>query len=134
MERASKFIGKLKLSAQLPPEELAIAAWPVAVGKRIAFHSTARCLVRDRLVVEVDDGIWKQQLFQLRLQILENLVEIIGPDLVRDVEFRVATQRRPAAVAPSLGPIGMEATDDADSIRDPVLRQIYKEKRKKATA
>jgi len=132
MERASKFIRNLKLSAQLPPAELAIAAWPVAVGKRIAFHSTARCLVRDRLVVEVDDGIWKNQLFQLRLQILENLVEILGPDLVRDVEFRVATQRRPAAVAPALRPA--ESTDDADSIRDPVLRQIYKEKRKRASA
>lgn len=131
MERASTFIGKLKLSAQLPPEELAIAAWPVAVGKRIAFHSTARCLVRDKLVVEVDDGVWKKQLFQLRLQILENLVEIIGPDLVRDVEFRVAMQRRPAAVAPSLK---AESTDDADSIRDPVLRQIYKERRKKASS
>jgi hypothetical protein len=90
MERASKFIGSLKLSAKLPPEELAIAAWPVAVGKRIAFHSTARCLVRDKLVVEVDDGVWKT-----------------------DVAL---------------------STDDADSIRDPVLRQIYKEKRKKASA
>ena len=131
MERASKFIGSLKLSSKLPPEELAIAAWPVAVGKRIAFHSTARCLVRDKLVVEVDDGVWKYQLFQLRLQILENLIEILGPDLVRDVEFRIATERRPPAVAVSLG---TTSTDDADSIRDPVLRQIYKEKRKKASA
>lgn len=134
MERASKFIGKLKLSAQLPPEELAIAAWPVAVGKRIAFHSTARCLVRDRLVVEVDDGVWKRQLFQLRLQILENLIEIVGPDLVRDVEFRVATQRRPAAVASALRPETLVSADEADAIRDPVLRQIYKERRKKASA
>jgi len=131
MERASKFIGSLKLSSKLPPEELAIAAWPVAVGKRIAFHATARCLVRDKLVVEVDDGVWKYQLFQLRLQILENLIEILGPDLVRDVEFRIATERRPPAVAVSLG---TTSTDDADSIRDPVLRQIYKEKRKKASA
>jgi len=131
MERASKFIGSLKLSSKLPPEELAIAAWPVAVGKRIAFHSIARCLVRDKLVVEVDDGVWKYQLFQLRLQILENLMEILGPDLVRDVEFRIATERRPPAVAVSLG---RTSTDDADSIRDPVLRQIYKEKRKKASA
>ncbi len=127
-------MGKLKLSAQLPAEELAIAAWPVAVGKRIAFHSTARCLVRDRLVVEVDDGVWKSQLFQLRLQILENLVEIIGPDLVRDVEFRIAPPRRPAGAAAVLKSDRTESTDDADSIRDPVLRQIYKEQRKKASA
>jgi len=134
MERASKFMGKLKLSAQLQPEELAIAAWPVAVGKRIAFHSAARCLVRDKLVVEVDDGIWKRQLFQLRLQILENLVEIIGPDLVRDVEFRIAPPRRPAAAAVALKSDMTQPTDEADSIRDPVLRQIYKEQRKKASA
>ena len=134
MERASKFIGSMKLSAKLLPEELAIAAWPVAVGKRIAFRSTARCLVRDKLVVEVDDGVWKRQLFQLRFQILENLVEILGPDLVREVEFRVATERRPAAVAASLRTDPALSTDDADSIRDPVLRQIYKEKRKKASA
>jgi hypothetical protein len=132
MERASKFIGKLKLCAQLPPEELAIAAWPVAVGKRIAFHSTARCLVRDRLVVEVDDGVWKKQLFQLRLHILENLGELLGPDLVRDVEFRIATERRPAVSAASLRP--ESTTDEADGIRDPVMRQIYKESRKKASA
>ncbi|HME07361.1 MAG TPA: DUF721 domain-containing protein [Bryobacteraceae bacterium] len=134
MERASKFMGKLKLSAQLPAEELAIAAWPVAVGKRIAFHSTARCLVRDRLVVEVDDGVWKSQLFQLRLQILENLAEIIGPELVRDVEFRIAPPRRPAGATAVLKSERTESADEADSIRDPVLRQIYKEQRKKASA
>jgi hypothetical protein len=133
MERASKFIAKLRLSAQLPAEELAIAAWGVAVGKRIAFHSTARCLVRDRLVVEVDDGVWKKQLFQLRLQIIENLAEILGPDLVCDVEFRIATERRPALSAASLRGETTLA-DEADAIRDPVMRQIYKEARKKASA
>src|SRR6266853_296344 len=56
MERAGKSLAKLKLSGRIADEDLARAAWPAAVGKRLATHATATALVRGRLVVEVEDG------------------------------------------------------------------------------
>ncbi|HEY1185272.1 MAG TPA: DciA family protein, partial [Bryobacteraceae bacterium] len=50
--------------------DLACAAWPQAVGKRIAAHTRAAKLVRRRLVVEVEDQIWQRQLFVLGYHIV----------------------------------------------------------------
>ena len=62
MERASKLIRGLRLSGEvITPEQLAFAAWPEAVGKKIASHTRAAKLVRNRLVVEVEDAIWQQE-------------------------------------------------------------------------
>ena len=50
MERASKFIRGLGLPGDtLTADELACAAWPVAVGKRVATHTRAAKLVRKKL-------------------------------------------------------------------------------------
>ena len=133
MERAANSLLKLKLSAKMSAEELARAAWPAAVGKRIAARASVTGLVRDKLVVEVEDAVWQKQLFHLRYQILSKVAEIIGDEIVRDIEFRIATPRRPPQPAASLGPPAHE-NDEADGIRDPVLRILYKEARKKASA
>ena len=131
MERAAKSLAKLKLGGAISSEGLACAAWPVAVGERIARHAVAKSLVRERLVVEVDDAVWQKQLFHLRHPILEKLRETLG-DLVNDVEFRIAIPRRPPQPAPSLNP--SKPLDEADAIGDPVLRILYKQARKKASA
>src|SRR5215471_2594813 len=68
MERASSLVRKLSAS-MITSEELALAAWPDAVGKRIAAHTRAAKLVRTRLVVEVEDAVWQRQLFSLSRQI-----------------------------------------------------------------
>ena len=95
MERASKLIRALKLPCDtLTSEELACAAWPQAVGKKIAYKTRATGLVRDRLVVEVEDQIWQRQLFALSHQILRNLRKSLGPGLIDDIEFRVVPSRR----------------------------------------
>ena len=66
MERLSKLIRGLRLPGDMITEsDLACAAWPQAVGKRIAAHTRAAKLVRRRLVVEVEDQIWQRQLFVL---------------------------------------------------------------------
>src|ERR1035441_5484390 len=66
MERASKLIRGLKLSGDvITSEQLCCAAWPEAVGKKIAGHTRPAKLVRTRLVVEVEDHIWQRQLFAL---------------------------------------------------------------------
>jgi hypothetical protein len=133
MERAGKTLGKLRLSDKISSEDLSRAAWPVAVGKRLANRALAVGLVRDRLIVEVDDAIWQKQLFHLEGQILKRLREVIGDDLVRQIEFRIAIARRPPAMAMQSAP-APASTDEADQIEDFVLRAVYKNARKKATA
>ena len=79
MERASKLIRGLRLSGEMiTPEQLACAAWPEAVGKKIAAHTRPAKLVRTRLVVEVEDHIWQRQLFALTPHILSNLEKTLG--------------------------------------------------------
>ena len=95
MERASKLIRGLRLPGDvISPEELACAAWPQAVGKRIAAHTRAARMVRARLIVEVEDKVWQRQLFTLSRHILGNLERNLGYTLVEDLEFRIVPRRR----------------------------------------
>ena len=133
MERASKLIRGLGLHASsMTPEELACAAWPQAVGKKVAGHTRAAKLVRTRLVVEVEDKTWQYQLLTLSRDILKVLEKNLGPGLVDDLEFRVVPRRRDAQRAAAAMP-GLFA-DEASAIEDPVMRSIYKAARKKALA
>src|SRR5271157_2931115 len=133
MERASKLIRKLQLSGDvLSAGELACAAWPQAVGKKVAAHTRASRMVRDRLIVEVEDHTWQRQLWALRPYILNNLKKSFGPGLVEDLEFRVVPRRREPQRAPQAVPALFP--DEADGIADPVLRGIYKASRRKARA
>src|SRR5271165_5892536 len=94
MERASKLIRGLRLPGDaISAEELACAAWPAAVGKKIASHTRATRLVRNRLVVEVEDQTWQRQLFALSHFMLRNLEKHLGAGLVGDLEFRVVPRR-----------------------------------------
>jgi predicted nucleic acid-binding Zn ribbon protein len=113
-------------------EELALAAWPASVGKSIAAHTRAVRMVRDRLVVEVEDAIWQRQLHFLTHQILRNLEKDLGEGLVRDLEFRVVPRRIEPQRARQAGRLVLP--DEADAIADPVLRSIYRASRKKALA
>ena len=133
MERASKLIRGLRLSGEvITPEQLACAAWPEAVGKKIASHTRPAKLVRTRLVVEVEDTIWQRQLFSLTRHILGNLEKTLGRGLVEDIEFRIVPRRREPVLARTATPALF--ADDADAIGDPVLRDLYKLSRKKAQA
>lgn len=133
MELASKLIARLKLPGEtITAEELACAAWPRAVGKKVAQHTRPAKLVRTRLVVEVEDAVWQRQLFALRGFILRNLEKSLGSGLVDDLEFRVSPRRRDAQRAAQAIP-GL-AADEASGIEDPVLRSIYRAARKRAEA
>lgn len=131
MERASKLISGLRLPGDtLTPGELACAAWPDAVGKKVAAHTRPDRMVRTRLIVEVEDAVWQRQLFSLSHQILRNLSKSLGPGLIEDLEFRIVPRRRePQRAAQAIpGPFA----DEADAIADPVLRGIYKVSRERA--
>jgi len=137
MERASKLIRGLRLPGDtISAEELACAAWPEAVGKKIASHTRAARMVRTRLVVEVEDNIWQRQLFALTPYVLRNLERSLGAGLIEDLEFRIAPRRREPQRAQQAAPSLFSTTDDdeAEGIADPVLRGIYRASRKKVQA
>jgi len=134
MERAGRTIGKLSRASQvMTNEDLARAAWPQAVGRKIASYTAATALVRKCLVVEVQDMVWQRQLNTLRAQIVKNLTAVLGPGLVDDLEFRPMTPKRMPQRAESPRRDAV-AADEADAIADPQLRRVYKISRKKASA
>lgn len=143
MDQASRIIARLSgerssgVSDVIGPEKIACGAWKSAVGKRIAARTRAVKLVRNTLVVEVDDEIWKKNLWGLRYQILRNLEKAVGPEIVHELELRIMPMRlgpqrdngERLVLSAVVGP-----QDDADAIADPGLRRIYKAARKRETA
>ena len=135
MERASRLIRALRLPADtLNLEELACAAWSAAVGRRIALRTRAVRMVRTRLIVEVEDAVWRRQLFALSGQILRNLEKSIGPGTVEDLEFRVAPRKREPQRETRAAAVPGQLADEADAIFDPVLRGLYRSSKKRALA
>jgi len=101
------------------------------VGERLARRTDAVALVRDRLVIQVEDALWQRQLFTLRSQILQQLENATGRRVVEQLEFRITVpKKQPQARAESL----VASIDEADGIKDAYLRGIYKAARKKASA
>jgi hypothetical protein len=135
MERAGALIGKLKLPAAIAdPETRVRAAWAVAAGKKIARHTRATILVRDTLVVEVEDMVWQRQLATLRPILVHNLNKILGEALVADIDFRPTPARRKAQMAQAARPDSAGNTDEASSITDPVMQMLYRQARRKERA
>jgi hypothetical protein len=135
MDQASRIIARWDgASDVISPERIALGAWKKAVGKRLADRTRAVKLVRDRLVVEVEDEIWRKNLWSLRFQILKNLEKAIGPEIVADVEFRVMPPRREPSRESGPGSPALHQSDDAAAIEDPGLRRIYQRSRRRETA
>jgi hypothetical protein len=130
MEQASRILARSnRLSKVIDHEQVACGAWAGVVGKRLARYSRAVKLVRERLVVEVDDQIWKQSLYGLRTQLLQQLEAALGEGIVLDLEFKVMPPR--FAVQKQTG---KTLFDEADAIEDSSLRRIYRQSRKRETA
>lgn len=139
MERAAKIIKKNKHSRQvMSDEDIARAVWPAAVGKAIASHTSRLKLVRNKLVIEVEDAIWQRQLHTLSTQIIGRLRTLTGSDAIEELEFRIGVPRREAQRAESLAPalLGLQPDSDDEShrIQDPVLKKVYQLSRKRAIA
>lgn len=127
MQRAARVIGKLRVADD---ESLARAAWPAAVGKRIADRSVVASLTGTRLIIQVEDSVWQSQLYAMREQILARIEQTAGRRLAQSLEFRVAIPR-PKAQRDQTFALN---SDDADLIASPGLRNIYKASRRKATS
>lgn len=133
MERIGRSLAKMKLGDAVSQQELACSAWTAAVGRRLNKHAWPKALVRDKLIIEVEDAIWQKQLYYLRFQIMPKLIGILGEGVVRDLEFRIATPRRPPQSAQTLTESNA-VPDEADTISDSIFRMVYKQARKKASA
>jgi len=134
MDHASRIIAAWSGASRLISQErIAVAAWKKAVGSRLAGRARAVKLVRETLVVEVEDQVWKENLWSLRRHILRNLENAIGPGIVVDLEFRVMPPRREVA-REKLSSSRAALFDEAEAIQDPGLRRIYKASRRRETA
>lgn len=138
MERAGRLIAKLKTAHQhFTLEELICAAWPAAVGRRLAASTRATAVRRTTLVVEVEDELWRRNLTALHGQILRNLTDLLDAAAPREIEFRLGVPRRQPQREHSVQGFSLTAprvADESDSIADPVLRRIYVNSRRKARA
>ncbi len=140
MERAGRIIAKLaKAREHLSAQDLVFAAWPAAAGRPIAAHTRTVAFYQGKLLIEVEDDLWKRNLNAFQSQLLRNLKDLLEDVAPREIEFKVAAMRkapraehhtpaRSRAVGGSLFP------DEADAIPDPVLRRIYVNSRRKALA
>jgi hypothetical protein len=135
MDQASRIIAQwTDVSDVITPERIACGAWKKAVGKRIALRTKALKLVRNTLVVEVEDELWRRNLWSLRYQILRNLQKSVGAEIVNELELRIMPPRREPQRADAGEPLALQPVDDADRIADPGLRRIYKAARRRETA
>lgn len=133
MERAASLLPRLK-TKNLAVEDLARAAWPKAIGSRLEKRTRVLNLVRSTLVIEVEDAVWQKQLHAIRYHILANITSVLGAGHVTDLEFRIGIQRRPVARETEKAVAGPLYVDESDRITDPVLRKIYRQKRRAAGA
>ncbi len=145
MDQASRIIARLStgdkstgVAGVVTSERIACGAWKRAVGKRIAARTRALKLVRNTLVIEVDDELWRKNLWGLRYQILRNLQSAVGPEIVKEIELRIMPPRiesqRETGTGIFTDAIFTNSGDEADAIADPGLRRIYKAARKRETA
>lgn len=131
MDKALRLLGKLK-NDLVGDEELARAAWRAAVGDRIEAHARFRELIRDRIVVEVDDAVWQSQMHTLERQILGKLQRLLGKVVARQIEYRIAIPRPKAQQEDGSG-FQLAAVDaEAAKISDPGLRRMYVRSKRRA--
>ena len=73
----------------------AVAAWPDAVGPRVARHTRAVAFREGILHVEVEGSAWMQELGYLKRDLVRRIHQHTGSEDVRDVRFTL-----PRASAP----------------------------------
>ncbi len=137
MERAGKLLGKVKLPKDAADPLVRIrAAWKNAAGKKIEEHTRVANLVRNTLVVEVEDMIWQRQLNALKHFIVRNLNEALGQAAVMDIDFRPMSPRmKPQRAAQhSSQPARTELPKRRNGLQDPVLDLLYQQSKNRNTA
>lgn len=84
MDQASRIIAQWTgVSDVISHERIACAAWAKAVGKTIALRTRAVKLVRNTLVVEVEDEVWRKNLGACAIRFCETWKKPSGQRLSR---------------------------------------------------
>lgn len=125
------------LAAATASEEVAeaacIAAWRHIAGEGLGGYAVAVQLQNKKLVVVVEDNIWKRQLEQMRGQLLFRLNSLLGKTLVTSIELRVdpktlaqvrGTRESPKKERPDYK-IPVELLTAAAGIEDVDLRRAF---------
>ncbi len=130
MQRAGKVLRKLTVGGdELSSDDIVRAAWPQAVGKQIARNSRVIGVRGRRIIVEVPDSLFQQNLASFERAILRNLAQIAGPGLVESIAVKIGVPRiEPGRAASPAG------RDEATGIQDAVLRKIYRDSKKRLTS
>jgi predicted nucleic acid-binding Zn ribbon protein len=120
------------VSDPIADEDLVLSYWPSTVGPMIACRTHPLGVFGDKLFVEVTDSSWLSELRALRWRITRQLNEAVGRRVLSDVTFRLgrAHGKPPARAARASG--SGAGGDEADEIRDPNLRRIFRAHRKAA--
>ncbi len=130
MQRAGRVLRKLTVGGdELSSEDIVRAAWPQAVGKQIARNSRVVGVRGRRIIVEVPDLLFQQNLASFEKAILRNLAEVAGPGLVESIAVKIGIPRiEPRRAASSAG------RDEAAGIQDAFLRKVYRDSKKRLTS
>lgn len=97
------------LNAAGAPEEVAeaacVAMWREAVGEGLMSHAVPVRLRDQKLVVAVEDSLWKKQLEHMRGQLLFRLNSVLGQSVVTSIDLRIdpVTVAASRAVKPESG-------------------------------
>jgi len=112
MERAACLLSRLKSARRiLGDRDFVEAAWPAAVGKRLAQRARVLRLDERRLTVAVEDILWQRNFQGLSGHILSNLKELLGAASPDSIEFVIGAPRilpkreEPAPAAARLIPV-----------------------------
>ncbi len=128
MEPAAEILPRLyrKFARQAADQEaLLLALWPAAVGERIAARTRPLRMFGQTLIVEAAAQDWRKELARMTGQILRKLNDAAGREMVRDIEFRVATTAAARPVSRASTATG-RPSDEASDIADPQLRRLYR--------
>jgi len=79
----------LEQAAPKTPLAALQAAWPAAVGERIAAVATPVSERSGEVTVSCTDSVWAQELDLIQGELLERLQELLGKRAPRTLRFRV---------------------------------------------
>ena len=74
-----------------------MARWPQLVGPQLARRSTPASFHEGRLTVVVPDAAWRHQLSLARIELVKQLNEAVGRNVVKDIYIVASSRNRPHA-------------------------------------
>jgi predicted nucleic acid-binding Zn ribbon protein len=113
--------------------------WTKLVGERIASHTKPDTVSYRKLLVYVDSPAWMQQLTFLKEDIIKNINEASGRQIIKDIKFRIGDVAKDASAENKRPDERMEyrllTKDDlifADEVTKPIGDDETKGRAKKA--